>query len=53
MVHEIDGHSFADISRETGVSIKTLLSRKHYAFKRLRKRLQRIYEESGYERRGK
>ena len=53
LAHEIDRLSFADISRNTGVSVKTLLSRKHYAVKRLRKRLQRIYEESGYERRGK
>jgi len=53
LAHEIDRRSFADISKETGVSVKTLLSRKHYAVKRLRKRLQRIYEESGYERRGK
>jgi RNA polymerase sigma factor (sigma-70 family) len=50
LAHEIDGRSFADISRETGVSVNTLLSRKHYAVKRLRSRLQRIYDESGYER---
>jgi RNA polymerase sigma factor (sigma-70 family) len=52
LAHEIDGQSFADISRETGVSVNTLLSRKHYAVKRLRSRLQRLYEESGYERKG-
>jgi RNA polymerase sigma factor (sigma-70 family) len=51
LAHEIDGRSFADISGETGVSVNTLLSRKHYAVKRLRNRLQRIYDESGYERR--
>lgn len=28
LAHEIDGRSFAEISRETGVSIQTLLSRK-------------------------
>ena len=50
LAHEIDGRSFADISRETGVSVNTLLSRKHYAVKRLRSRLRRIYDESGYER---
>jgi RNA polymerase sigma factor (sigma-70 family) len=49
LAHEIDGRSFADISRETGVGVNTLLSRKHYAVKRLRNRLQRLYEESGYE----
>ena len=47
LAHEIDGRSFADISRETGVSVNTLLSRKHYAVKRLRNRLQHIYDESG------
>ena len=51
LAHEIDGRSFAEISAETGVSVNTLLSRKHYAVKRLRRRLQRIYEESGNERR--
>jgi RNA polymerase sigma factor (sigma-70 family) len=51
LAHEIDGRSFAEISAETGVSVNTLLSRKHYAVKRLRNRLQRVYEESGYERR--
>ena len=49
LAHEIDRRSFAEISSETGVSVKTLLSRKHYAVKRLRKRLRHIYEESGYE----
>lgn len=53
LAHEIDGRSFADISQETGVSVNTLLSRKHYAVKRLRNRLQRIYDESGYERTSK
>ena len=43
--HEIDGRSFLEISRETGVGIKTLLSRKHYAVKRLRARLQKVYLE--------
>jgi len=51
LAHEIDGRSFAEISAETGVSVNTLLSRKHYAVKRLRRRLKDIYEESGYERR--
>lgn len=53
MAHEVDGRSFSDISRDTGVSVNTLLSRKHYAVTRLRKRLQRIYDESGYERRSR
>lgn len=53
LAHEIEGRSFADISAETGVSVATLLSRKHYAVKRLRSRLQRIYDESGSHRRNK
>lgn len=53
LAHEIDCRSFADISAATGVSVNTLLSRKHYAVKRLRSRLQRIYDESAYERRNK
>jgi RNA polymerase sigma factor (sigma-70 family) len=50
LAHEIDARSFAEISRETGVSVNTLLSRKHYAVKRLRARLQRIHDEAGYKR---
>jgi len=53
LAHEIDCRSFADISAATGVSVNTLLSRKHYAVKRLRSRLRRIYDESAYERRNK
>jgi RNA polymerase sigma factor (sigma-70 family) len=51
LAHELEGRSFAAIARETGLSINTLLSRKHYAVKHLRRRLQRVFEESGYERR--
>lgn len=53
VAHEIDGRGFVEISAETGVSVNTLLSRKHYAVKRLRSRLQAIYDESGYERKKK
>jgi RNA polymerase sigma factor (sigma-70 family) len=52
LAHEIDGRSFAEISAATGVSVPTLLSRKHYAVTRLRKRLERIYRESGLARHG-
>lgn len=45
VAHEMDGRSFAEISRETGVNIYTLLSQKHYAVKRLRKRLKPIFDE--------
>ena len=45
LAHEIDGFSFKEISAETGVSVNTLLSRKHQAVLRLRRRLQTIYDE--------
>jgi RNA polymerase sigma factor (sigma-70 family) len=43
--HEIDGYSFKEIAARTGVSVNTLLSRKHYAVLHLRRRLQAIYDE--------
>jgi RNA polymerase sigma factor (sigma-70 family) len=45
IAHEIEGRSFKELSAETGVSVNTLLSRKHYAVLHLRKRLQAIYDE--------
>jgi RNA polymerase sigma factor (sigma-70 family) len=45
IAHEIEGHSFKEIAARTGVSVNTLLSRKHYAVVHLRRRLQAIYEE--------
>jgi RNA polymerase sigma factor (sigma-70 family) len=45
IAHEYDGESFKDISAETGVSVNTLLSRKHQAVLYLRQRLQTIYDE--------
>lgn len=44
IAHELMGQSFKDISAETGLSVNTLLSRKHYAVLHLRQRLQSIYE---------
>ncbi|MGA9671040.1 MAG: sigma-70 family RNA polymerase sigma factor [Terracidiphilus sp.] len=45
VAHELDGRSFKELSAETGLSINTLLSRKHYAVLYLRRRLQSIHEE--------
>ncbi|HEY6185530.1 MAG TPA: sigma-70 family RNA polymerase sigma factor [Terriglobales bacterium] len=42
---EFEGHSFRELSEESGVSINTLLSRKRYAVQHLRRRLQKVYEE--------
>ena len=45
VAHEFEGRTFREIAAETGVSINTLLSRKRYAVRHLRERLQAIYEE--------
>ena len=45
IAHELDGMSFRDLAAETGLSVNTLLSRKHYAVQHLRKKLQAIYAE--------
>ena len=44
IAHELMGRSFKEIAAETGLSVNTLLSRKHYAVLHLRQRLQSIYE---------
>ena len=43
--HELEGRSFKEMAAETGVSVNTLLSRKRYAVRHLRERLQRTYDE--------
>jgi RNA polymerase sigma factor (sigma-70 family) len=45
LAHEIEGRSFKEMAAETGVSVNTLLSRKRYAVRHLRERLQSIYDE--------
>jgi RNA polymerase sigma factor (sigma-70 family) len=45
VAHELEGRSFKEIAAQTGVSVNTLLSRKRYAVRRLRARLQRIHDE--------
>src|SRR5258708_4400841 len=45
IAHELKGYSFKELAAQTGVSVNTLLSRKHYAVLQLRERLQAIYEE--------
>jgi RNA polymerase sigma factor (sigma-70 family) len=42
---ELDGLSVKEISETAGVPVNTLLSRKHYAVKHLRKRLAGLYED--------
>jgi RNA polymerase sigma factor (sigma-70 family) len=45
VAHELDGRSFKELAAETGLSVNTLLSRKHYAVLHLRRRLQAIHDE--------
>src|SRR6202163_5059482 len=44
LAHEIEGRSFKELAAETGLSVNTLLSRKHYAVLHLRRRLRDIYD---------
>ncbi len=45
IAHEFEGRSFKELAAETGLSVNTLISRKHYAVIYLRQRLRGIYEE--------
>jgi len=45
VAHELEGRSFKELAEETGLSVNTLLSRKHYAVLFLRQRLRAIYDE--------
>lgn len=45
IAHELEGTSFKELAARTGVSVNTLLSRKHYAVVFLRRRLQAIHDE--------
>jgi RNA polymerase sigma factor (sigma-70 family) len=45
VAHEIEGKSFKELAASTGVSVNTLLSRKHYAVRSLRRRLRVIHDE--------
>lgn len=45
LAHEVEGRSFREMAAATGVSVNTLLSRKHHAVLRLRERLRSVYDE--------
>jgi len=45
VAHELEGRSFKQMAAESGVSVNTLLSRKHYAVVHLRERLRDLYDE--------
>lgn len=42
---ELEGIPFKELSQQTGVPVNTLLSRKHYAVRHLRKRLEDVYDD--------
>jgi len=45
VAHELMGYTFKELAEQTGVSVNTLLSRKHYAVQHLRQRLRAIYDD--------
>jgi RNA polymerase sigma factor (sigma-70 family) len=45
VAHELEGQSFKELADATGLSINTLLSRKHYAVLNLRRSLRAIHDE--------
>ena len=45
VAHEIEGRSFKDLAQETGLSVNSLILRKHYAVRHLRERLEAIHDE--------
>jgi RNA polymerase sigma factor (sigma-70 family) len=45
IMNEVEGFSFKEISELTGLSVNTLLSRKHYAVKQLKKKLNKYISE--------
>ena len=52
VAHELEGRSFRELATETGLSVNTLLARKHYAVRRLRRRLEAIYTMFGQDKGG-
>jgi RNA polymerase sigma factor (sigma-70 family) len=45
IAHEMEGRTFKELSAATGMNMNTLLARKRYAVRHLRKRLQSMYNE--------
>ena len=45
LAQELDGVTFRELAAKSGVSINTLLSRKRYAVRQLRERLQSVYDD--------
>ena len=45
LANEVEGRSFREIAESTGENLNTLLSRKRYALRHLRRRLQETYDD--------
>jgi RNA polymerase sigma factor (sigma-70 family) len=45
VAHELEGVSFRELARRTGVGVNTLLARKRYAVRQLQRRLRRVWDE--------
>lgn len=45
LAHEVEGVSFKELAQRSGVSVNTLLSRKHYAVRHLQQRLRQVWDE--------
>jgi RNA polymerase sigma factor (sigma-70 family) len=45
VAHELEGVSFQQLAERSGVAVNTLLSRKHYAMRFLRRRLRAAWDE--------
>jgi RNA polymerase sigma factor (sigma-70 family) len=45
VAHELEGRSFKELAKATGISVNTLLSRKRYAVLHLRERLRNAYDD--------
>jgi RNA polymerase sigma factor (sigma-70 family) len=45
IAHELEGIGFGELAARTGLSVGTLLARKHYAVQLLRKRLRVLWDE--------
>jgi RNA polymerase sigma factor (sigma-70 family) len=45
VAHEMEGRTFKELARATGLNVNTLVLRKHYAVLHLRERLEAIYDE--------
>jgi DNA-directed RNA polymerase specialized sigma24 family protein len=48
LLNEIEDYTLQEIANKKGENLKTIISRKGYAVKHLRKKLQHLYNELNY-----